>query len=319
MKDWCKICTSHQGPPPPPPRKLRAPMHQYNVGAPAERIALNVLGPLPTAESGNKYDLLVGNYFTKWPEAYSLPNQEAITIAEVLVKEYICHFGVPLEIHSDQGRNFESNVFQEMCSLLGIRKIRTTPLHPQSDGMVERINRTLEAQLSKPVDEHQCNWDHYIPFLMMALRSATHETNKCSPSSYSLATSCGYQSTYSLGDQKKQQLPPTTVSFYNSGWRKISTARAKSYYDLRADDNTFIEGDAVWVHNPRKKVRHSPKLMRPWEGAYTKFSMMLHVYQIQPTPRSKAKVVHRNRLWKYAGATPPNWTTLKSIQRGGPQ
>ena len=156
-------------------------MHQYNVGAPSERITLDVLGPLPTSESGNKYVLLIADYFTKWPEAYPLPNQEAITIAEVLVKEYICRFGVPLEIHSDQGRNFESNVFQEMCSLLGIRKTRTTPLHPQSDGMVERMNRTLEAQLSKFVDEHQRDWDHYVPFLMMALRSATHETTKCSP------------------------------------------------------------------------------------------------------------------------------------------
>ena len=95
-------------------------MHQYNVGAPSERIALDVLGPLPLSESGNKYLLLIADYFTKWPETYSLPNQEAITVAEVLVKEYICRFGVPLEIHSDQERNFESNVFQEMCSLLGI-------------------------------------------------------------------------------------------------------------------------------------------------------------------------------------------------------
>ena len=88
-------------------------MHQYNVGAPAERIALDVLGPLLTTESGNEYVLLVADYFTKWPEAYSMPNQEAVTVAEVLVKEYVCRFGVPLEIHSDQSRNFERNVFQE--------------------------------------------------------------------------------------------------------------------------------------------------------------------------------------------------------------
>ena len=94
VKDWCQacdLCASRRG----PPRKQRAPMHQYNVGAPSERITLDVLGPLPTSESGNKYVLLIADYFTKWPEAYPLPNQEAITIAEVLVKEYICRFGVP--------------------------------------------------------------------------------------------------------------------------------------------------------------------------------------------------------------------------------
>ena len=70
-------------------------------------------------------------------EAYALPTQEATTVAEVLVKEFVAWFGVPLMLHSDQGRNFESVVFLEMCALLGITKTRTTPLHPQSDGMVE--------------------------------------------------------------------------------------------------------------------------------------------------------------------------------------
>ena len=104
------------------------------------------------------------DYFTKWPEAYSLPNQEAITVAVVLVKEYVCRFGVPLFIHSDQGRNFESKVFQEMCELLGMKKTRTTALHPQSGGLVEQINRTLESQLSKFVDKNQRDWDHFLPF-----------------------------------------------------------------------------------------------------------------------------------------------------------
>lgn len=169
VKDWCQtcdLCASRRG----PAKKARAPMSQYNVGAPFERIAIDVLGPLPTSEAGNKYLLLVADYFTKWPEAYALPNQEATTVAEVLVKEYVCRYGVPMELHSDQGRNFESNIFQEMCAMLGIHKTRTTPLHPQSDGMVERLNRTLEAQLSKFVDEHQQDWDHYVPFLMLALR-----------------------------------------------------------------------------------------------------------------------------------------------------
>ena len=113
-----------------------------------ERVALDILGPLPLSESGNQYLLIVADYFTKWPEAYALPNQEATTVAKILVNEMICRFGVPLEIHSDQGQNFESALFKEMCCLLGMSKTRTIPLHPQSDGMVERMNRTTEAQLS---------------------------------------------------------------------------------------------------------------------------------------------------------------------------
>ena len=140
-------------------------------------------GPLPVTEAGNKYLLIAMDYFSKWPEAYPLPNQEAVTVAEVLVKELVCRFGIPLYIHSDQGCNFESAVFAEMCDLLGMVKTRTTPRHPQSDGMVERFNWTLETQLSVFVDDHQRDWDQLVPLMLMAYRSTVHECTGCSPTS----------------------------------------------------------------------------------------------------------------------------------------
>ena len=110
-----------------------------------------------------------------------MPNQEACTVADLLVKEVVCRFGVPLLIHSDQGRNFESAVFTEMCQMLGMHKTRTTAYHPQSDGMIERFNRTLEDQLAKFVDYHQRDWDEHIPYLVLAYRSAIHESTGCTP------------------------------------------------------------------------------------------------------------------------------------------
>ena len=73
-----------------------------------ERVAVDVLGPLPKTENGNEYILIAQDYFTKWVEAFALPNQQATTVAEVLVDQFFCRFGVPMELHSDQGRNFES-------------------------------------------------------------------------------------------------------------------------------------------------------------------------------------------------------------------
>ena len=75
-------------------RKQRVPMKQFIVGAPLERIAVNVLGPFPVSEKGNKYLLIIGDYFAKWVEAYPLENQRADLVAEVLVKEFISRFGV---------------------------------------------------------------------------------------------------------------------------------------------------------------------------------------------------------------------------------
>ena len=105
---------------------------------------MDVLRPLPQSKQGNKNILIAADYF-KWVEVYPLMNQEAVAVAEVLIRELIGRFGVPLILYFDQGWNFESAVFSEMCKLLEVTKTRTTPLNPQSDGMVERFNRTLDA------------------------------------------------------------------------------------------------------------------------------------------------------------------------------
>jgi transposase InsO family protein len=113
-------------------------MHHYNVGAPFERIAVDIAGPFPESDRGNRYLLVAMDYFTKWLEVYAIPNQEASTVADALVSNFYCRFGVPRELHSDQGWNFESSLIREVLKWLGVRKTRTTPLHPQSDGMVEQ-------------------------------------------------------------------------------------------------------------------------------------------------------------------------------------
>ena len=128
--------------------KNKAQMQSYTVRCPMERVALDILGPLPRTSRGNVYILVVANYFTRWTEAYPMPSQEAITVAKRLVNEFICRFGAPLQILTDQGAQFESRLFCEMCHLLDISKTRTSAYHPPSDGMVERFNRTLASMLS---------------------------------------------------------------------------------------------------------------------------------------------------------------------------
>ena len=85
-----------------------------------ERFAIDILGPLPEPPRKNTFTLVVSYYFTKWTESYPIPNQQAATVAEKLVSEFIFRFGVPRELHSDQGTNFESKVFGEICKLLDI-------------------------------------------------------------------------------------------------------------------------------------------------------------------------------------------------------
>jgi transposase InsO family protein len=97
------------------------------------------------------------DFLTKWPEAYAIPNHDASTVAEALVTNF---FGASGELHSDQGRNFESRLIQEVLQCLGVSKTRTTPLHPQSDGVVECYIKTVEVRQRKVVVAlHQRDWD----------------------------------------------------------------------------------------------------------------------------------------------------------------
>ena len=97
-----------------------SPLKQYLVGAPMERLAMDILGF--QTPRGNRFVLVVTDYFSKWTELYAIPNQEATTVAEKLLSEFVCRFGVPRELHSDQGTNFESKVMVKVCKLFDIEK-----------------------------------------------------------------------------------------------------------------------------------------------------------------------------------------------------
>merc|ERR1711893_296132 len=117
------------------------------------------MGPFPVTKAGNKCILVVGGYATKWLEAYLLLDHKAATVATCLVNNFISRFGIPRQIHSDQGRDFESSLFSQMCQLLGIDKTRTSPWQPSSNGYIERLNATLQAMLRTEVNDKQDNWD----------------------------------------------------------------------------------------------------------------------------------------------------------------
>ncbi len=117
IKHWCNVsdqCASRK----PPHKKGKGPMKSYNVGAPMERWAIDVLGPLPKSNKGNLYLLVVADYFTKWVDAIPIRNQKAVTVAQKFVERVVTIFGTPMQLHSDQGTNFESDVFQEVCKIL---------------------------------------------------------------------------------------------------------------------------------------------------------------------------------------------------------
>ena len=309
VKDWCRacdLCASRERPTHTP----RAPLRTYHVGAPLERVALDILGPLPDSDRGNKYILIIGDYFSKWMEGYAIPNQETTTVARVLVEEFVARFGILRQIHSDQGRNFESKVFQEMFKSLGMDKTRTTPLHPQSDRMVERFNRTIEEMLSKFVAENQRDWDSHLPILMMAYRSAVHETTSFTPRELMFRHQIDLLIDLQLGRPKQEsgyqnktvyvqhlQARLDQVHEFARGNMKLGSERHKRYNDHKAQNRGFERGHPVWLNNPRHKKGRTPNCRGPGRGLVTSCLDDL-IYPIQKGPRTKPMVIYVDRLKK---------------------
>ena len=201
-----------------------------------------------------------------------------------------------------------------------IDKTRTTPLRPQSDGMVERFNRTLEAMLSKFVDGDQRNWDLYLPLLMMAYRSSVHESTGFSPNEMMLgrevllpldlvigqAEPTG-NSTTEYAERLSEQME--RIHQFARRHLKLSSDRQKRNYDHRpVNQHRYNRGDAVWLYSPQKKKGICPKLMRYFDGPYLVIKRMSDVlYRVQKGPKSKPRVVHHDRLKAYHGPNVPDW------------
>ena len=313
----CDMCASRK----PTKNQKKVSLKQYQVGEPLERIAIDILGPLPVSNDGNKYIMIVVDYFTKWAESYAIPNQEACTVADKLVQEFISRFGCPRQIHTDQGRNFESKLFKRMCEMLQIEKTHTTAFHPQSDGLVERFNRTLENMLSLYVADNQKDWDQYLPLMMMAYRATPQGSTQCSPNLLMLGREVDLPIDLMFGRPEidldvnetdytsKLRCKFESAYDYARGQLQKSAIRQKRNYDQRVKQDKIMKGEFVWLYTPRRKKGLSPKLQRIWSGPYLVTSVLDDcVFRIQRSPRCKPLIVHRDRLAKYHGTDVQSWT-----------
>ncbi|GFX38675.1 retrovirus-related Pol polyprotein from transposon 412 [Trichonephila clavipes] len=297
VEKCCRIsdtCASRKG----PRKRTRGRLQLYNVGAPFERIAFDILGPLPRSSDGHNNILVVMDYFTKWPEAYPIPDQDGSTFAEVLVQHWISRFGVPLQLHSDQGRNFDSAVCKRLCEILAIAKTRTTALHPQSDGMVERFNWTILNSLSLLVSSNQQDWDKKLPFFLLAYRSAVHETTGYSPSQILFGRDLRLPADILFSRTPDAPLAPEEYieklqarmeEMHHLAGERIGLAseKMKTLYEAKATGHDFHEGYKVWLWKSEMSQRtlseagdqlgrslHSPKKTERRCGADTEITTL---------------------------------------------
>ena len=285
-----------------------------------ERIAADLSGPYPTSANGNSYILVVSDYFTKLTEQYPLPNIKASTVADHLFRGWIKHYGCPREIHSDQGRQFESALFKEVCALLQIGKTRTSPVHPRSDGIVEQANRTVNNILSKYVSENQRDWDPHLDFIVMAYNSTEHESTGMSPHRLVYGEKMTIPIDI-LTDPIAGEEAPMTSDYVVQLQSKLikshrlvrnttkkAAERKKKQYDCRIQEYTYKCGDLVWRNQKKATPGVKCKISRHWTGPWVIVEKICDVlFKLQYAQNSSPVIVHGDNIKPYKGAERLDW------------
>ena len=123
-----------------------------------ERVALDYVGPLPTTDNGNTYIIVATEALTGWPIARAVPKADAATTAQFLHQDIILQYGLPETILTDQGSHFINKLITNINHILEVKHLRTSPYHPQTNGMTERFNGTLCRALARLVDSTGSDW-----------------------------------------------------------------------------------------------------------------------------------------------------------------
>ena len=325
VRSWlaqCGVCVRAKGP---GGRTRKNPMTIVRSGTPFERIAIDNYGPLPETARGNSKILVITCYFTKWVEAYALPDETTETVAEALVNDFVSRYGTPVSIHSDQGRNFESTLFQEVCRLLGIRKTRTTAYHPEGNRMVERFNRTMGAMIRSLIGEEHDNWDKILPLTLMAYRSSVHETTQQTPHmmlfgremTVPLALTMSELPT-SLVEQDELEhtwdLREKLAKVHRRAREVTGQAmrRQKLQHDRGAMGHRRDVGDLVWLITKVRRQGRAAKFEHKCKGPYTVIDVMPDVtYRIEDK-KGKRTVVNGERLITFV--KPGDWSSTDGAE-----
>ena len=318
----CSRCLRRKTPP------QVAPLQPILVTQPLELVHMDYLSLEPS--KGNIENVLViTDHFTRYALAYPSKTQTAQATARILWDNFICHYGFPETFISDQGRNFESDLIKELCKIAGVKKVHTTPYHPQGNGQCERFNSTLCNMLGTLSEEEKSDWKSHLGCMTHAYNCTKHASTTYSP--YYLMfgrhprlpidvefglnkPNCSDNSSKSRYIQKLRRM--LNYAFQKAS--KYSDQQASKYkhsYDKSVKGTQLHENDLVLVKIFAHKGRH--KLQDRWEPEeYLVIEQPIAgppVYKVKPVNGDNVRTLHRNLLLPLGVKLEPDYESDDSI------
>ena len=288
-----------------------APLQPILVSQPLELVHLDYLTLEPS--KGNIENVLViTDHFTRYALAYASKTQTAQATARILWDNFICHYGFPEQFISDQGRNFESDLIQELCKIAGVKKLHTTPYHPQSNGQCERFNSTLCNMLGTLSDEEKSDWKSHLGCMTHAYNCTKHASTTYSPYYLMFGRHPRLPIDVAFGLHKPNCSDNCSKSRYIQKLRrrlnyahkkasKYSSEQAQKYktsYDKSVKGPQLQVNDLVLVKIVAHKARH--KIQDKWESEeYIVIEQPIPgtpVYRVRSVTGTKVRTLHRNLL-----------------------
>lgn len=290
----------------------RAPLVSIMTSQPLELVCMDFLS-LEESKGGVKDILVITDHFTRYAVAVPTKNQTANTTADALFHNFLCHYGFPQRLHSDQGRNFESKVIKRLCELGNTHKSRTTPYHPMGNGQCERFNRTLLDMLGTLPPQAKVNWKAQVAPLVHAYNCMRSEATGYSPHYLMFGRQPRIPIDLLLGVSEEIQAEAAKYDTYvdklkgrmTEAYRLAANTSAKlkerhkERYDHRTRGATISPGDRVLRRNTGYTGPH--KLEDTWSSEIyvvrEQPDLTTPVYKVVPEGKSgPTKTLHRNML-----------------------
>jgi len=255
IKRWCEACLTCQASK--ITRHIKPPILHFPTGSRFDTVHIDIVGPLPPSR-GYSYILTMIDRKTRWPEAFPLRNITAQTVADIFVTNWVSRFGVPKHVITDQGRQFESSLFQELLKRLGTKRLRTTAYHPQTNGLVERFHRTLKSSLRALANVS--DWTGSLPLVLLGWRNIPSSRHGASPSQMLFGSNTTLVDDIFLGEDILEDRHSIVVRDH---FRKLDTRPFTRSMVPIFIPKSLLEAKFVWV------IRESPNSLEArYEGPY---------------------------------------------------